>query len=524
MAGPDSNPAMAETADQKDNPWIIAFIAILFLSRAIESLTNTTADPDLWGYLSFGRMFWVTGHFPYRDVFAYLPTLNLWVYHEWLTGVILYPLYQSLGAPGLQALKYALGLGTLWLIFAAARRRGAGPVAALLVLFLVQGFLAAGYSPVRAQIFTYALFALSLYILENARLSGRWRFLWLLVPLQVVWANLHGGFLAGLGLIFLYGLGEALSRRPFWPYGGILALAGLATLINPYGLRYWSYLTAAVSLPRPEITEWVSVWGAYQKGLFFRGFFVFSLVLLITLLFFIWARWRELTSLLVIGFTVYLGLKHLRHQVFFFIVLGVYLPGVITLFLQIWRAEPRLQILRQPVARASALLLGALLVSFCVYQTAVQRPLSLTLPPVPKTHAKSQIYYPTGAAAYIKEHRLLGGLLTEFNWGEYLIWTLYPQCHVSLDGRYETVYPENICLEYFDFINGHSNWQEFLKKYPPALILIDGRSKIYNLLKNDQSWRQVYHDPGAALFLPAKGQTTAGLGAPEAVSNHVGVP
>ncbi len=242
--------------------------------------------------------------------------------------------------------------------------------------------------------------------------------MWLLVPMLMVWANLHGGFLAGLGIIFLYGLGEALSRRPFFPYGGILALAGLATLINPYGLKYWSYMISAISLPRPEITEWISVWGAYQRGVFFNEFLIFSLILATTLLFFIWAKWLELTPILVFGLAIYLGLRHLRHQVFFFIVLGTYLPSAFTSFLHVLSSDPRMQIIRHTMAKTAAILLGTLIVLFYAYQTSVQEPFSLKLPPLPKAQQKSQVYYPIDAVAYIKEYRLTGNLLTEFTWGE----------------------------------------------------------------------------------------------------------
>jgi hypothetical protein len=40
--------------------------------------TNVVADPDLWGYLAFGRLFWEIGYFPYHDVFSYIPTKELW--------------------------------------------------------------------------------------------------------------------------------------------------------------------------------------------------------------------------------------------------------------------------------------------------------------------------------------------------------------------------------------------------------------------------------------------------------------
>ncbi len=214
-------------------------LAVILLFSALERLATTKADPDLWGYLAFGRLFWTSGHFPYQDIFSFTPTLSPWVYHEWLTGVLFYPLYQSLGPAGLQLLKFGLGLITLGLVYLTARRLRADVLGTIIGLFIIQGFLTMGYSPVRAQVFTYAFYALTLYLLETARQTGRWRVLLLLAPLQILWCNLHGGFVAGLGLVSLYALGEALSRRPYWPYAGILLISVLATLINPYGLEYW---------------------------------------------------------------------------------------------------------------------------------------------------------------------------------------------------------------------------------------------------------------------------------------------
>ena len=241
-------------------------LGLLVLAVLLDAMAKTTADPDLWGYLAFGRLFWETGVFPYKDVFSYVPTLPLWVYHEWLTGVLFYPLYQALGGAGLQLLKYAVGLGTVAMVYLTARERGASFVSAALVLWLIQLFPVIGFSPVRAQVFTYCFFAASVYLLERARISQGWRGLWLLVPLQALWCNLHGGCLAGLGLIGLYALGEGLSRRPWWPYLRVMLAAGLVTLVNPYGWEYWRYLWDAISMPRPEITEWASLWGAYQKS------------------------------------------------------------------------------------------------------------------------------------------------------------------------------------------------------------------------------------------------------------------
>jgi hypothetical protein len=66
--------------------------------------------------------------------------------------------------------------------------------------------------------------------------------MFLLPVLQILWCNLHGGFLAGLGLIALYAAGEFLSRRPYLPFLLVFMLSLLVTLINPYGVTYWEYM------------------------------------------------------------------------------------------------------------------------------------------------------------------------------------------------------------------------------------------------------------------------------------------
>jgi hypothetical protein len=474
---------------------------LLVITLVFYHLSTTAADPDLWGYLAFGRLFWGQKQFPYLDVFAYVPTLNPWIYHEWLTGVLFYPLYRTLGAPGLQVLKYALGLATAGVTYLTARRRGADLLPTALILCLALLGMSVGYSPVRAQVFTYFLFALFLYLLESARLSGDRRWLWLLAPIQMVWCNLHGGFLAGLGLILLYAVGELLSRRPFWPYLGWFLLAGLATLINPYGLEYWSYLAGAVTMPRPEITEWVSLLEGYKQG-FLGGQEFYYFLNLIAVAFFLawWAHWREITPALVLLFTVYLAVKHNRHVVFLALAFGAYMPVLLTAYFRELSTRPgviaRIQRLGWKVPSLVVIFLLALL----AYRLVNVNPLELKIPSEPSLVSQTEPYYPVGAIDYIEQRHLLGKLLVHFDWGEYCLWRLYPQCLVAIDGRYETVYPESLHKEYFNFLMGRKDWRKFLEQYPPDLILIGIRSRVYGFLSRDPQWRQVYADPGCALF------------------------
>ena len=479
-----------------------AAFALLIITQTLLFLSRTIADPDLWGYLAFGRLFWGRGHFPYLDVFAYVPTLNLWVYHEWLTGVLFYPIYQIMGGAGLQVLKYFFGLATVGLVYLTARRRGSDPCPAALVLFATLPIISIGYGAVRAQVFTYFFFAICLYLLEITRLTKQWYRLWLLVPIQIVWCNLHGGFLAGLGLVLLYAMGEALARHTFRPYLLWFLLATAATIINPYGLKYWSYLVHAITMPRPDITEWASIITECRRGNLEPQEFYYCLALIYAGFMMVWwARWREVTPGLVLLVTLFLAVRHIRHLVFFGLAFEAYMPVLLTAYFQELRKRPGLMNWVPRLERKTpTLAMVVLLICLFSYRIANCNPLHLEIPSEPKSNRLIDLYYPVGAIDYIQRMHLSGKLLVNFNWGEYCLWKLYPQCHIAIDGRYETVYPQNVVKKYFNFLSTRKDWLKFLQEYPPDMILIDIRSHLYTRLSNDPHCRKLYTDSGCALF------------------------
>ena len=265
--------------------------------------SSSAADPDLWGYLAFGRLFWEQGFFPYQDVFSYTPTKAVWIYHEWLTGVIFFPIYQNFGAGGLQALKLVIGMSTVGIAYAAAVQRQAKPIFVFLSLILAGNVVRFGYSPVRAQIFTYFFFVLCLFILDYAKLRNNYKVLWWIVPIELLWCNLHGGFVAGVGIIGVYAVGEALAGRKFLPYAVALVIASLITFFNPYGFDYWQYIFQALLMPRPEIAEWKNLFAAILSGEY-RGYAgLFIILFFVTILLIFWQNKRDLTAVMILTLT-----------------------------------------------------------------------------------------------------------------------------------------------------------------------------------------------------------------------------
>src|SRR5262249_21989569 len=135
----------------------------------------------------------------------------------------------------------------------------------------------AGFSTVRAQMYSFVLLAALLYLLDLDRRGQRkWIALWL--PLYVAWANLHGGFLVGAGVFFLHWTEQWLRGEPHRH----LLLVGLAmiplALFTPYGAHYPAYLFQALTTDRSHIPEWDSLWAGGSAGAI--GAYAASLALL----------------------------------------------------------------------------------------------------------------------------------------------------------------------------------------------------------------------------------------------------
>jgi hypothetical protein len=483
--------------------WRSFVIGMGIMALILGRLTESLADPDLWGYLSFGRFFWNHHTIPGTDIFSYTPTKPLWVYHEWLTGVIFYPVYQILGSTGLQGLKYVIGLGTALLIYRTARMRGASPETSVICLLLISPFFGFAYSPVRAQVFTNFFFVLTLYILEKTRLTNHPSYLWWLTPVLLFWANLHGGFVAGLGGIALFAAGQTLSKQRSAPYWLVLAPGSFITLVNPYGLQYWVYLKDALLMRRPDISEWHSVFFALQNGDFSSNILIFFILFILACLMLLASRTRHFSDILLLLATSYLAFKHVRHQSLFFIAMGCLAPLYFTYAENSVRI-PELQKDRwkNAFSRFTPIFFVCLLLFFGTRFVA-GNPFALTLHHKPPEQS-SEDNYPVGAVDFIRGKNFQGNILTEFNWGEYLIWSL-PGSRVGMDGRYETVYTDKSSQEYFSFTRGDSGWKEYLDKYPHDMILFrrDGIVTAL-LLKEKTGWTPVYADQECVLFIRNK--------------------
>ncbi len=449
---------------------------VLLVYGLVLSCSFLEADEDLWGRMAMGRLIVSGREIPRQDVFAYVPTKPLWIDHEWLAGLVFFGIYEHLGGGGLVLLRSFLGLAVLGLAYAAGRLVGGAPLAVGAVGLAVLPLLLHGFNTVvRAQAFSFVLFALFLAVLE----SGKGRLLAVLVVASALWGNLHGGVVTGLLLLAVY---MVRDRRLVI----VLPLGLLATLVNPYGLAYWSYLAEALTMPRPEIVEWRSVNLSGLEDLHLK--LVAGLVVLVVG----FGRSVGLRRLLVLLGTLAASLLHVRFAPFLAIACIAFLPGPLRAAFE-WGARHFPQRFLPSLVPLTAMLsLQALcLLGLASSWQRRDRPLTIGV---------RESRYPVAAVDELARLGASGRLAVFFNWGEFALYHLYPRLRASIDGRYETVYTDDVARANWDFTFGREDAARLLDLYGADFALYPGDSGAARWLAREPSWELVSADDLAALY------------------------
>lgn len=108
--------------------------------------------------------------------------------------------------------------------------------------------------------------------------------------------------------------------------------------------------------------------------------------------------------------------------------------------------------------------------------------------------------FPHNAVSLLKESKISGNLAVEFNWGKYVLWHLGPDIQVSIDGRRETVYPEDVHNVNFSFLYGIRDWDSHLVDFNTEMVLVKKSFAELNLMRQKQGWELLYEDSTSALF------------------------
>ncbi|MDR1990385.1 MAG: hypothetical protein LBQ09_09170 [Acidobacteriaceae bacterium] len=421
---------------------LLAWVAMLSILWIVQ------ADPDLWGHLTFGGDLLREHHLSSSDPYSFTSDLP-WVNHEWLAEVVMAALFRGAGTVGLFALKFFVaGVVATLLTWRLQRLPG---IVQLLIIVVVMCAAVPIVTTVRPQLFSFACAAIVAFLLTDEHRPRRLSWLPLVF---IVWANTHGGWLVGLGMVGCWCAFGLLNRATRTRAVAVGAAVLAATLVTPYGIGLWTFLYSTVGLTR-DIQEWQPLTKAALID-WTPWLFTVPAIGVVAL----YDTRRDLWRLLTMAGLAYASFRVVRLVPFFALVSAMYVvdPLVVALGSRVerWRLYAPSRIAAALTLVPSLALVG--LAAPSIVRNGSCIPVRGDWIPEPQT------------AAALQRARPSGRMVTPFGWGQYAIWHFGPQLQISLDGRRETVYSANRTEEFLALAAGLPRSFSLLEQLQPEYV------------------------------------------------------
>jgi hypothetical protein len=491
-------------------------------------------DPDLGWHLKVGEEIAVSGQIPQENHFNYTYTGN-WVDHEWLSDLLVYHIYNSLGYEALVIIFALLVILVLVILNIFVNRVSKNKIP-FFVIAILQLFGVLASSPhfgVRIQELALLFLLLLLILLEAYNKRQNWLLLILFFPLFYFWANFHASFLLGLIILFSWLGIKVVERlvlyRPKWSFwfnrDKILAwpklviffvfslLSIIFTLLTPYGFKLYDFLggyrnRAYLSL----IQEWLP---QYSFPFHYDQLIYLALgaSVLILYLYYVYKKEKkvEIWPLFLILVFLVLSFQSRRHFPLFFIVSFVSLSQFYGELFQDIRIDYK-------KCLQGLTLVCLILVIFVQF---------LNLRPFSNPFNRFCSDYPCWARGFLENNPIYleGNMFNDYGWGGFLIWTL-PGKKLFIDGRLPQIEfaGQTFIEEYRSFFAKKENQAEKLEEYNIKVVLIRSRDEknipkawekiIFNIkdenlenenylrqyLEESDDWQLVYQDEVARVY------------------------
>lgn len=516
-----------------ENPKVIdavktASIIILFSSFVLQFISVVVWDVDFWWHIATGRQIISSGALPETDPFSFTTVLEEnknpfpeWerfiLKQYWLGQIILYPIFDYFGPEGIVIFRALMLISTLGIAFWLLKRWTVSfPVSFIAIFVVFLSFLK--FTGERPVLFTILFTALTFFLLEDFSRNRKKRIL-LLIPLMLLWSNLHGGYIIGAIIIFLFTTGEiadlflkkaVYNKQEMYQLIAVSLFSVLATSINPSG---WQAVLISFNIPfkykaiHENIMEYFSPVYLYWNKLYPVDYGYVSLVVLSPVILFLRNKKIRISHLLILTAFWLMSLSALR-MVVYFVILGSLILARETDLLAKGFTVKRLT--GKSLKYWSAVLIAACFFSAALYFSG-------------KIHdsgfmVADAVAAPTKAADFIEAKRLSGNMFNDYGYGGYLTWRLYPGQKTFIDSRALNI---NIRKEYAWIINAEEVdskgvdgvmtrrqlWEMLLKHYHINFILLKVSDPLYQIhplifkLADSDQWAPVYCDNESVIFL-----------------------
>src|SRR5262249_28300948 len=112
----------------------------------------------------------------------------------------------------------------------------------------------------------------------------------------------------------------------------------------------------------------------------------------------------------------------------------------------------------------------------------------------------SETSFPVKALQFLETHQLTNRVFTSDWFGSYLIYALYPNARVFVDGRSVSFYDNHISELFLDMLNARPGWEKPLDEYGIETVLLPVQVNLASVLKESDRWKPVYDDGFAIVF------------------------
>ena len=307
----------------------------------------------------------------------------------------------------------------------------------------------------------------------------------------LVWANVHGSFPIGFGAALAV-VADSIWHRLRLPSVGSeprtslralvpsLALSAAAIVVNPSGPALWAHPFWQLVTPARQFN---SDWNPPE--LFSQSWWGLAILIAGAVAAAVWGRFRiapvlsaSVLVLLVLSATARKTMAF--SSVVVFAMLGESLAAI-------RRPDWQPPLIAQ---RTAATLLFVVSIAFGAWLS----PRSLDGPYVTPM--------PDAARDYL-EATVPARIWNTYHWGGFLTWTLWPESHVFIDGRYDP-FADRALPDYVQVVGLGPDWRELLADGGPDAVVIRSDSALAHALASEPAWTVGHRDAVATVFLPAK--------------------
>jgi len=465
------------------------------------------ADGDTGWHIRTGEYILDTRSVPSHDLFSFSKAGQPWFAWEWGSDVIFGALHRAWGLKGVVVVSGLVLTLSATLLFRYMLWRGANLLAALVATLVAAGASTVHYLA-RPHIFTLLGLTAAMWMLERDRRRPS-RTVWWLVPMTVLWTNLHGGVLAWLTCVALVSAGCAWGAAvapggtpyrfsPLRRYGLLAGACVAATLVNPYGWRLHQHVADYMRSDwiRQAVEEFQSPRFRSESMLQFE-ILLFAGVAMVP----VFLRQRRFGDMLLVVFWAHAALVSARHVPLYATIAAPLCATEASRWWGAWSAG---------LDRKSA---GGVLrdclrdFSTGMGRSSIWVPVALACMaafpwdgpadfpdnkfPVAALRRTAPLMTPAGGAR--------PRILTSDQWGDYLIYRLYPHQRVFMDGRSD-FYGPAMGQDYLILLNGAPGWDRIVDGYRFDVALLPLEWPLAQLMMRHPSWQVRYQDRQAVVL------------------------